>query len=186
MAEENKQNKKKNSSNETYNQGAVFLSSIISRAFKESAHAQMDAAKTMKDYLLQTMFKNKELQMLSFTYFIDGQKHLLKMPLASVIPAQFIQIKDVEIDFAITVQSTQNSSGTKRINRVVLTKSRALLRKQALMRLRRGLIVKKNELPKQYHAINVKIKGQNSDISGGMARLLQIATTHGTSIKPIE
>ncbi len=185
MAEENKQNKKKNSSNETYNQGAVFLSSIISRAFKESAHAQMDAAKTMKDYLLQTMFKNKELQMLSFTYFIDGQKHLLKMPLASVIQAQFIQIKDVEIDFAITVQSTQNSSGTKRINRVVLTKSRALLRKQALIRLRRGTIAK-SEVPKQHHAINVKIKGQNSDISGGMARLLQLATTYGTSIKPIE
>ena len=154
-----------------HSQGAVPLSSIISRAIKDSAHAQMNAAKTMKDYMLQEIMfgQNKDLRTLCFTYTVDGEQRILKMPLATVVPASFIQIKEVEIDFHVNVDD-----------------------KRAWVRLDQSRITStsgENEHKPQISkglGVHVKIKGKNTEMSGGMARVLQLTSTTGTSVTSLD
>ncbi len=160
------------------NQKYPELSSIIWRAIKDCADAQREAAMTSRDLILNNiMFENSakngqsNLRMLCFTYNADGEQQQLRMPLTSVVPAQFIQIKDVEIDFNVKIQSVEN-------------KLKVQIVRRPLQRLPSA--TKKQTSQTNESSIRINIKGRNIDMSSGMARVLQLATSIGTVIKPLD
>jgi hypothetical protein len=80
---------------------------------------------------------------------------------------QFMQIDDVEINFNVAISSNKKSY------EVVLMPSR-----QSIRRTRSGDYDMTNN-------ISVNIRAANIDMSSGMARLLQLASTNGVIVKPI-
>lgn len=155
------------------------LSSIIWRAIKDCADAQREAAITTRDLILGDILfesngKNgpgRDLRMLSFSYLSDGEQHQIKMPLSSVVPAQFIQIKEVDIDFNIYLKSVEK--GLK-----------VSIARRPLIRRLTGTSPTQTSHAKET-SISINIKGRNTGMSSGMARLLQLATGMGTYIKPL-
>jgi len=160
------------------NQNYPNLSSIIWRAIKDCADAQREAAATSRDLILNNILFDKSaqngqsnLRMLCFTYNADGEQQQLRMPLASVVPAQFIQIKDVEIDFNVYLQSMEKGFKVKI--------ARRHLRRMASLSQTQTSQTKDT-------SIRINIKGKNADMSSGMARVLQLVTGTGTVIKPLD
>lgn len=161
--------------NDNENQQFPELSNVIWRAIKDCADAQREAAVTARDMILNDiMFEknqksdHKDLRMLSFSYMADGRQQQLKMPLAMVVPAQFIQIKDVEIDFNINVHCYKKN-----------------LKVQIARRFYRPGINHNENTQTNESSIRINIKGRNIDMSSGMARILQLASSIGTFVKPV-
>ena len=194
--------------NDNENQQFPELSNVIWRAIKDCADAQREAAVTARDMILNDinsdsdmngkvqkydiithcdgkritdlsqlqdiMFEknqksdHKDLRMLSFSYMADGRQQQLRMPLAMVVPTQFIQIKDVEIDFNINVHSYKKN-----------------LKVQIARRIDRPRINHNENTQTNESSIRINIKGRNIDMSSGMARVLQLASSIGTIVKPV-
>ena len=149
----------------------------------------------MWEYLRQVAFdpdSPREVAMLQFD-FVDQHKRLkVRLPLISVLPAQYVQIRDVEIDFNVSINTQDAKKKVKKAEGKMRT-----LSKTSLTRLTRICPVRLAPPKKTVQAdadastsfennIRVKIKAGNMDISGGMARLLEMAGTRGVRVTPLE
>ena len=171
------------------------LGTIIGKVVSQCAEAQQAAGASMWEYLRQVAFdpdSPREVAMLQFD-FVDQNKRLkVRLPLISVLPAQYVQIRDVEIDFNVSINTQDAKKKVKKAEGKMRT-----LSKTSLTRLTRICPVRLAPPKKTVQAdadastsfennIRVKIKAGNMDISGGMARLLELASNRGVRITPLE
>ena len=172
------------------------LGSIISKAVSQCAEAQQAAANSMWEYLRDAAFlpgeSRKEMVFVQFDFESYGKKLKVRLPLISIIPVQYIQIRDVEIDFNVSLDQEQGAKTDASVTRLtgVLSK-RPLTRLATTCPVRLVPSVKqikrtKNENYSLQNNISVKIKASNLDMSGGMARLLELAGSRGIRITPLE
>ena len=147
------------------------LASLIQQAVSNCASAQQEALMSMLENIEEKAFvageQHQKALMISFVCDIDGVPHTIRLPLLTVVPMQFMQIDDVEINFNVAIHSNKKSY------EVVLMPSR-----QSIRRTRSGDYDMTNN-------ISVNIRAANIDMSSGMARLLQLASTNGVIVKPI-
>jgi len=148
------------------------LAKIIGQAVKHCAKAQNKALDSMLQYIEESSFTtvdgHREVAMLSFVFELDGKKNTIRMPLISVVPAQFVQINDVEINFNVDISNNQKKYAVR------IAPSRSAIKRVGTS----SYDLQRN--------INVNIRAANIDMSGGMARLLQLASTNGIRIKPVD
>ena len=171
------------------------LGTIISKAVSQCAEAQQAAAASMWEYLREVAFDPKsprEVAMLQFDFVAQHKKLKIRLPLISVLPVQYVQIRDVEIDFNVSLDEEEALNKD-----TSLTKVTRSLTKTSMTRLTRSCPVRlapsktkiqqsKSSGNGMQHNISVKIKAGNLDMSGGMARLLELAGSRGIRITPLE
>lgn len=157
------------------------LATIIGQAVSQCARAQQASAESMWDYLDQTAFHVKkgmrEVAMMQFDFEVEGENLQIRLPLISVLPAQYVQIRDVQVDFNVEIDEDavmQKAANLKRLCPVKMAPT-----KQRILRSKRT----KHNL---HNNISVSIKAGNIDMSGGMARLLEMAGMRGILIRPVE
>lgn len=147
------------------------LSTLITQAVQQCVQAQYNAQDSMLEYIEQSMFSTKDgkrsVAMFSFSFVENGERVFVRMPLAMVVPAQFLQIQDIEIDFNVDIRSTGK-----------------LDYKVAYAPSRKAIKSAKSTTYDLRNNIAVNIKASNLGMSGGMARLLEIAGTHATTLRP--
>lgn len=171
------------------------LGDIIHQAVTRCALAQQAAALSMLQQIesdpFMTVKGKRKPAMLRFDCQADGKKMKVRLPLITVVPPQFIQIRDVEIDFNVTID-TKGETTAKRGNRpdragmtrmlpVRMAPSVQLMRKRP--RLRSGASSTSTSL---HNNISVKIKASNLEMSGGMARLLELAGARAVRIQEVK
>lgn len=168
------------------------LGTIISKVVSQCAEAQQAAANSMWEYLREAAFirgkERTEMVFVQLDFESYGKKLKVRLPLISIIPIQYIQIRDVEIDFSVALDEEQATKVDESATRLTPT-----LAKRSLSRLARTCPVRLAPSVKQIkrtqnsnyslkNHINVKIKAGNLDMSGGMARLLELAGSRGIRI----
>ena len=115
--------------------------------------------------------------MMQFDFEVEGENLQIRLPLISVLPAQYVQIRDVQVDFNVEIDEDavmQKAANLKRLCPVKMAPT-----KQRILRSKRT----KHNL---HNNISVSIKAGNIDMSGGMARLLEMAGMRGILIRPVE
>lgn len=171
------------------------LGDIIHQAVTRCALAQQSAALSMlrqiEDDPFMTVKGKRKPAMLHFDCQADGKKMNIRLPLITVVPPQFIQIRDVEIDFNVTID-TKGETTTKLGNhpdRARMTKmlpvrmAPSVQLMQRRQRLRSGATSTSTSL---HNNISVKIKASNLEMSGGMARLLELAGARAVRIQEVK
>ena len=173
------------------------LATIISKAVSQCAEAQQAAANSMWEYLHDVAFftgeERTEMVFVLFDFESYGKKLKVRLPLISIIPIQYIQIRDVEIDFEVAID--QEEAEKKDTSATILTRS--LHTKRTMTKMARicpvRLAPSKTKIQQSQNAgrsqknnISVKIKAKNLDMSGGMARLLELAGSQGIRVTPLK
>ena len=166
---------------DTEQEESLPLATVIGKAVSQCARAQQAAARSMWERLEEIAFDSKggkkEVAMIRFDFQVEGKKMTVRLPLISVLPAQYILIRDVQVDFNVSIDAEE------------ATKTAGALARRCMVRVapsRTQIQRTKNSRYNLHNNISVKIKAGNLDMSGGMARLLEMAGSRGILIRPVE
>lgn len=152
---------------------ALPLATVIQQAVSQCAGAQHAAAESMWERFEKAAFTTvggkKEVAMIQFNFVVDGKRGTLRIPLLTILPAQYIQIRDVEVDFNVSLDM-ERSTDMRRCP-VKMAPSRRLL------------LQRKTSDYDLHNNISVTIKAGALDMSGGMARLLELAGSRAVLVR---
>ena len=183
-------------SNQNVSKTALPLGTIIGKAVSQCAEAQQAAVASMWEYLREVAFdpeSPRDVAMLQFDFAVQHKRMKIRLPLISVLPVQYVQIRDVEIDFDVVIdekKSAQKDTTLKQRTMRTLSKtSPTKLARICPVRLAPSTARKRLKVDSEknsYTDIRVKIKAGNQDMSSGMARLLELAGSRGIRITPLD
>ena len=149
------------------------ISDFIQRSVGNCAEAQHSIFDVMLEYIEETTFTKKgrkrELAMLHFSFEQNGQKYVMKIPLITVSPPQVIQIRNVEVNFNLITKVEDINNRKTLIARISPSREAIKEKESSVFDLR--------------NIINVNIKAADLGISGGMSRLMELASTQAIRVK---
>lgn len=153
------------------------FSDVIRRAVTQCAEAQQSGLETMLKEIEKNMFVTqrgkKEVAMLHFSFESEGRQYTIKLPLITVVPPQIIQIHEAEFNFNVIITKVDTSNTRKEFQvRYAPSRSKVKSTQSSVFDLR--------------NIVNVNIKAADLGISGGMSRLLELATTRGIQVRTVE
>lgn len=157
------------------------FSEMIQRTVSGCTKAQRGLLDIMLNYVKDSTFTKKggknELAMLHFSFEAGGRQYEIKIPLITVIPPQCIQIRDVEINFNAVFWGVEESKEDKVKKRVYLYR---------FAPSRRVVRTTESSFYDLRNVVNVNIKAADLGISGGMSRLLELASTQAFRVRTVE
>lgn len=160
---------------------------VIRKAVTSCTEAQKALMDDMQKYIEECAFTTngdgkQEVAMLHFTFEAEGRSQEISLPLITVMPPQLIHIRDVEMNFSVTsiIEGNQlkkaktDGEEGKKTNKNILV--RFSPSQKVVERSRQSVFDMRN-------IIEVNIKAQECDMSGGMARLLELISTQGMKVE---
>ena len=182
-------------SNQNVSKTTLPLATVIGKAVSQCAEAQQASAASTWEYLREIAFdpKNpKEVAMLQFDFVVQHKRLKIRLPLISVLPVQYVQIRDVEIDFNVDVDrknAAKKDTAAAKVTRSLSKTSLTRLSRICPVRLAPSRMKVQQDTDTDNgmeNHIRIKIKAGNMEMSGGMARILELAGSRGIRINPLE